>query len=95
MATADRSSGEDQFAEMPNPGDAARRELAVVDRVLAERRQLAITAAGIAPPSYITNALGEGPSEAVSERCCGGSMRGSESSVLGSTRRGRAGSAER
>jgi conjugative relaxase-like TrwC/TraI family protein len=53
---------EDQLAEMPIPGDAARRELAVADRVLAERRQLAITAAGIAPPPYITNAVGERPS---------------------------------
>jgi conjugative relaxase-like TrwC/TraI family protein len=54
---------EDQLAEMPAPGDAARRELAVADRVLAERRQLAITAAGIAPPPYITNELGERPSD--------------------------------
>lgn len=54
---------EDQVAEMSVPGDAARRELAVADRVLAERRQLAITAAGIAPPPYITNELGERPSD--------------------------------
>ncbi len=53
----------DQLAEMPVSGDAARRELAVADRVLAERRQLAITAAGIAPPPYITNELGERPRE--------------------------------
>ncbi len=54
---------EDQLAEVPVPGDDARRELAVADRVLAERRKLAITAAGIAPPPYITNALGERPSD--------------------------------
>lgn len=54
---------EDQLAEVPVPGDAARRELAVADRVLAERRKLAITAAGIAPPPYITNELGERPRE--------------------------------
>jgi conjugative relaxase-like TrwC/TraI family protein len=52
---------EDQLAEMPVSGDAARRELAVADGVLVERRQLAITAAGIAPPPYITNELGERP----------------------------------
>jgi len=54
---------EDQLAEMPAPRESARRELAVADRVLAERRQLAITAAGIAPPLYITNELGERPSD--------------------------------
>lgn len=48
---------------MPVPGDAARREFAVADRVLSERRQLAITAACIAPPPYITNELGKRPSD--------------------------------
>jgi hypothetical protein len=43
-------------------GDAARRELIEVDRVLAKRRELAITAARIAPPTYITAELGERPS---------------------------------
>jgi conjugative relaxase-like TrwC/TraI family protein len=59
---------EDQLAEMQVPGDAARRELAVADRVLAERRQLAITAVGIAPPTYITNALGERPSDPAKQK---------------------------
>ena len=54
---------EDRQGEMPLTSDAARRELAVADRVLAERRQLAITAAGIVPPPYITNELGERPRE--------------------------------
>ncbi len=54
---------EDQLAEMPVPGDAARREFAVADRVLADRRQLAITAACIAPPPYIASELGERPSD--------------------------------
>ena len=43
-------------------GDAARRELIEVDRVLAKRRELAITAARIAPPTYITAELGQRPS---------------------------------
>jgi conjugative relaxase-like TrwC/TraI family protein len=54
---------EAQLAEMPVPGDATRRELAIADRVLAERRQLATTAACIAPPVYITKELGERPSD--------------------------------
>jgi len=54
---------EDQLAEMPVPSDTARREFAVADRVLADRRQLAVTAAHIAPPPYITNELGKRPSD--------------------------------
>jgi conjugative relaxase-like TrwC/TraI family protein len=54
---------EAELREMPVPGDAARREFAVADQVLAERRQLAITAAQIAPPAYIRNELGERPSD--------------------------------
>ncbi len=54
---------EEQLVEMPVPGDAAHWELAVADRVLSARRQLAITATGIAPPLYITNELGERPSD--------------------------------
>ena len=34
-------------------GDAARRELAVADQVLAQRRELAIIAARISPPAYV------------------------------------------
>ena len=49
--------------EMPVAGHAARRELAVVDQVLAQRRELAITAARISPPAYIKNELGERPSD--------------------------------
>jgi conjugative relaxase-like TrwC/TraI family protein len=54
---------EAQLAEMPVVGDAARREFAVADRVLAERRELAVTAARVAPPAYITKELGERPSD--------------------------------
>lgn len=41
--------------EMPVAGQAARRELAVADQVLAQRRELAITAARISPPAYVRN----------------------------------------
>lgn len=47
----------------PTPGDAARREFVVADQVLAERRQLAITAARISPPTYVTKELGERPKD--------------------------------
>jgi hypothetical protein len=47
----------------PVPSGCARRELEIVDRVLAERRQLAITAARVSPPPYITKELGERPSD--------------------------------
>ena len=48
---------------MPVVGDAARRELAVADQVLAQRRELAIIAARISPPAYVKNELGERPSD--------------------------------
>jgi hypothetical protein len=49
--------------EMPTAGDAARRELAVAERVLAKRRELAIAATRVAPPAYVRNELGERPSD--------------------------------
>ncbi|HXS46256.1 MAG TPA: MobF family relaxase [Solirubrobacterales bacterium] len=59
---------EAKLAVMPSPDDAARQELAVADRVLAKRRELAITAARIAPPPYITNELGERPSDPAKQK---------------------------
>jgi len=53
---------EAELRELPF-GDAARRELAIADRVLAERRELAITAARVAPPAYVRNELGERPTD--------------------------------
>ncbi len=53
---------EAQVRQLPVPSGAARQELAVADRVLAERRELAITAARISPPSYIRAGLGKRPS---------------------------------
>ena len=48
---------------MPAPAQSARHELAVADQVLAQRRQLAITAARVAAPPYISKELGERPSD--------------------------------
>lgn len=46
---------------MPVVGDAARRELAVADQVLAQRRELTLVAARISPPAYAKAELGERP----------------------------------
>jgi conjugative relaxase-like TrwC/TraI family protein len=54
------ASLEAELRELPS-GDAARSELAIAERVLAERRELAITAARIASPAYVRNELGERP----------------------------------
>jgi hypothetical protein len=59
---------EAERAETGPPGEGARRELAVADRVLAERRELAVTAARIAPPPYIKRELGERPREPTRQR---------------------------
>ena len=52
-----------ELRELPVPSGSARRELTVAERVLAERRELAITAARISPPPYIKAELGERPSD--------------------------------
>jgi hypothetical protein len=54
---------EAELADMPAVGDASRREMAVADQVLAQRRELAIIAARIFPPAYIKAELGERPSD--------------------------------
>jgi hypothetical protein len=53
---------------MPPPSDAARRELAVADQVLAARERLAVAAARAAPPPYITKELGQRPSDPAKQR---------------------------
>lgn len=54
---------EAEAREMPVPGETARRELAVAEQVLAQMRQLAITAAQISPPAYVKSELGARPSD--------------------------------
>ena len=54
--------------QLPVPSGTPLQELAVADRVLAERRELAITAACISPPAYIRNDLGERPSDPTKRR---------------------------
>jgi conjugative relaxase-like TrwC/TraI family protein len=59
---------EAELADRPVVGDAARRELAVADQVLAQRRELAIIAARISPPVYVKAELGERPSDPVKRK---------------------------
>lgn len=59
---------EEALGAMPEPGRAAREELAVVEGVLGGRRQLAVTAARLAPPDYIRAELGERPSDPAKRR---------------------------
>jgi len=66
---------EAELAERPVPGDSARRELAVIGQVLAERRELALSAARIAPPPYITAELGERPSDAARQKAWDSGVR--------------------
>ncbi|HWM55523.1 MAG TPA: MobF family relaxase [Solirubrobacterales bacterium] len=54
-----------EIRELPESGRAARRELAVANQVLAQRRELAIVAARISPPAYVKAELGERPSDPV------------------------------
>jgi hypothetical protein len=52
----------------PAPTGSARRELEIADRVLGERRELALTAARLVPPPYIRDELGERPSGPTKQR---------------------------
>ena len=47
--------------EMPPVTHEARANLTIAERVLTERRELAIVASRLAPPAYITKELGERP----------------------------------
>lgn len=59
---------EAELSEMPVVGDTARRELAVADQVLAQRRELAIVAARVSPPAYVKAELGERPSDPAKQK---------------------------
>ncbi len=59
---------EAEARDMPIAGQAARRELAVADQVLAQRRELAIIAARIFPPAYVKTELGERPCDPVKQK---------------------------
>jgi hypothetical protein len=48
---------------LPEVGHQARAEVAVIEHLLGEREQAALTAARISPPDYITAELGERPSD--------------------------------
>ncbi len=54
---------EAELRRMPPVEHTARRELVAVEQVLDERLRLALVAAHLAPPVYITEELGERPSD--------------------------------
>ncbi len=66
---------------VPAPGQSARQELAVADQVLAQRRQLAITAARVAPPPYISKERGERPSDPAKRKAWIAGLRGSSATA--------------
>jgi len=70
---------EAEMREMPTASDAARREFAVADQVLAGRRQLTITAARLSPPTYITKKLGERPTDPAKRKAWDRGVTGIES----------------
>jgi conjugative relaxase-like TrwC/TraI family protein len=59
---------EAEMQEMPVAGQGARRELAVAEQVLAQRRELAVIAARISPPAYVKAELGERPSDPIKRK---------------------------
>jgi len=63
---------------MEPPGDTARREQQIAERLLAERVEQALTAARIKPPRYVTKELGERPSGSVKAREWDRGVRGIE-----------------
>jgi len=61
-----RAADEERMArgkELPATEHPARAELTTVEGMLAERRELAVTAARVSPPPYIKAELGERPSD--------------------------------
>jgi conjugative relaxase-like TrwC/TraI family protein len=59
---------ETELTQMPEVGDSGRRELAVAEGVLAERREMAILSARLDPPAYVRNELGERPRDPAKEK---------------------------
>ncbi len=59
---------EARLGDLPPVGREARAELARIEAVLEGRRALAVTAAGISPPAYVTAELGERPDDPAMSR---------------------------
>jgi hypothetical protein len=69
----------EKLRDMQPPGDSARSEREVAERLLAERVEQALAAARIKPPKYVTKELGERPSEPVKAKAWDRGVRGIES----------------
>jgi conjugative relaxase-like TrwC/TraI family protein len=54
---------EEEYESLPEVGYDARAESAVIEAMLAERERLAVAAARLSPPDYITKEIGERPSD--------------------------------
>jgi hypothetical protein len=59
---------EAEARELAPAGDAARRELAIAEQVLWQRRELAVIAARISPPAYVKAELGERPGDPTKQK---------------------------
>jgi hypothetical protein len=62
--------------QLPPVEHRARAEVAVIDHLLAERQRVALTAARISPPAYITHELGERPSDPTKREAWDRAVRG-------------------
>jgi hypothetical protein len=62
------SRNREALEEMPAPSDVARRELAAVEAVLAQRERMARAATRLSPPAYLTAELGERPADLAKAR---------------------------
>ncbi len=69
-----------RLQELPQPQhkQATEAELAVLGEILAQRRRLAVTAARLAPPEYITKELGERPTDPAKRKAWEGGVEAIE-----------------
>jgi hypothetical protein len=70
---------EPEREELPSVAHEARAEVAVIDRILDRRRDLALAAARVSPPAYIVSELGERPAEGRDRIAWDGAVREIES----------------
>jgi hypothetical protein len=64
--------------QLPEAEHQARAEVAVIDHLIAERERVAMVAARISPPSYITKELGVRPSDPLKRASWEKAVRGIE-----------------
>ncbi|HKI85385.1 MAG TPA: AAA family ATPase, partial [Thermoanaerobaculia bacterium] len=72
------SKSTEELRDMQPPGNSARREQAIAERLLAERTEQALAAARIKPPTYVTKELGERPSDPTKAKAWDRGVKGIE-----------------